>query len=49
VNTRLWIRQSQRGLSIAFTLAVIANFVLRAVASGDDSRLANVLATLPGL
>jgi intracellular septation protein A len=30
LNTSLWIRQSHRWLSIAFTLTVIANFVVRA-------------------
>lgn len=30
-----WIRQSHRWLSIVFTLTVIANFVFRAVASGQ--------------
>lgn len=31
----LWNRQSHRWLSIVFTLTVIANFVFRAVASGE--------------
>ncbi len=30
-----WMRQSHRWLSIAFTLTVVANFVFRAVASGE--------------
>jgi hypothetical protein len=35
MNLSLWARQSHRWLSIVFTLAVIANFVFRAVASGE--------------
>jgi len=35
MNVRVWVRQSHRWLSIAFTLAVIANFVFRAIASGE--------------
>jgi len=35
MNVSLWIRQSHRWLSIVFTLTVIANFVFRAVASGE--------------
>lgn len=31
----IWIRQSHRWLSIAFTLTVIANFVYRAAVSGE--------------
>jgi hypothetical protein len=30
-----WVRQTHRWLSIVFTLTVIANFVARAVASGE--------------
>ena len=30
-----WLRQSHRWLSIAFTLAVVANFAYRATASGE--------------
>lgn len=35
MSLSLWVRQSHRWLSIVFTLAVIANFVYRAVASGE--------------
>lgn len=35
MNSSLWIRQSQRWLSIVFTLTVIANFVFRAEARGE--------------
>lgn len=33
MSVSLWIRQGHRWLSIVFSLAVIANFVFRAVAS----------------
>lgn len=35
MNLSLWNRQSHRWLSIVFTLTVVANFVFRAVASGE--------------
>jgi hypothetical protein len=35
MNWSLWMRQSHRWLSIVFTLTVIANFVFRAVESGE--------------
>lgn len=35
MNTSLWIRQSHRWISIVFTLTVIANFVVRALQSGE--------------
>jgi cellulose synthase/poly-beta-1,6-N-acetylglucosamine synthase-like glycosyltransferase len=35
MNLSLWTRQSHRWLSIVFTLTVIANFVFRAVTSGE--------------
>lgn len=37
MNWNLWIRQSHRWLSIAFTLTVVANFVARAVNSSEPS------------
>ena len=36
MNLSLWTRQSHRWLSVVFTLTVIANFVFRAVASGES-------------
>lgn len=38
MNWSLWARQSHRWLSIVFTLTVIANFLFRAVASGEPPR-----------
>lgn len=35
MNWGLWMRQSHRWLSIAFTLTVIANFAYRAAISGE--------------
>ncbi|MEO6016962.1 MAG: hypothetical protein ABIP46_06875 [Polaromonas sp.] len=35
MNWNLWMRQSHRWLSIAFTLAVIVNFVARALEPGE--------------
>ena len=35
MNLSLWTRQSHRWLAIVFTLTIIANFVFRAVASGE--------------
>ena len=35
MNWSLWIRQSHRWLSIIFTVTVIANFVVRALGSGE--------------
>jgi hypothetical protein len=35
MNIALWTRQSHRWVSIVFTLTVVANFVFRAVASGE--------------
>jgi hypothetical protein len=35
MNMSHWIRQSHRWVSIVFTLTVIANFVFRAMASGE--------------
>ena len=35
MNVSVWTRQSHRWLSIVFTLIVIANFVYRAVVSGE--------------
>jgi len=35
MSVSLWIRGSHRWLSIAFTLAVIANFAFRGLSSGE--------------
>ncbi|MEP7298868.1 MAG: hypothetical protein ABI702_21995 [Burkholderiales bacterium] len=35
MSLSLWMRQSHRWLSIVFTLTFIANFVFRALASGE--------------
>jgi len=37
MNANLGIRQSHRWLSIVFTLTVILNFAVRALASGEPS------------
>ncbi|QDQ27941.1 hypothetical protein FNU76_17200 [Chitinimonas arctica] len=39
MNWSLWIRQSHRWLSMAFTLTVIANFAYRAVSGEPPSWL----------
>jgi hypothetical protein len=36
VNWSIWVRQTHRWLSIAFTLTVIANFVALAVGKGQQ-------------
>jgi hypothetical protein len=35
MNLRDWMRQSHRWLSIVFTATVLANFIARALASGE--------------
>jgi hypothetical protein len=35
MSLSLWTRESHRWVSIVFTVAVVANFVFRAVASGE--------------
>ena len=47
MNWNNWIRQFHRWLSIAFTLAVIANFV--AMAHGQSRRLGGLLAAAPAV
>lgn len=37
MNSHDWVRQSHRWLSIIFTVAVIANFIARAVDRGEPS------------
>lgn len=44
MNWHLWNRQCHRWLSIIFTVTVVANFVVRAVAPGEPPLVADLLA-----